>query len=133
MLLEIHAHTAEHSRCSRIQAAEIIRQALARNLQGVVLTDHHYRWGDEELAALRHAAGIPGHFVLLSAQEVSTPDMGHVLVFAAAPAIEEGTTTAAIRARCPEAALVRAHPYRRHLEYRERELVGPGIDAVEIF
>jgi len=133
MLLEIHAHSEEHSRCSLIPAADILRQALGRNLQGVVLTDHHYRWSEEELDALRRSSGIPGHFLLLSGQEVSTPDLGHVLVFAAAPAIDEGTTAAAIRARFPEAALVRAHPYRRRLEYRESELPGPAVDAVEIF
>lgn len=132
MLLEIHAHTAEHSPCSKVSAAGVVREALARNLQGVVLTDHHYRWGDDELAALRRAAGAPDHFLLLSGQEVSTADCGHVLVFAAAETFAAGVSTAAIRARAPEAALVRAHPYRSRLDYGEGELLRPALDAIEV-
>ena len=88
MLLEIHCHTAEHSRCSRVPAAELVRQALARKLHGTVFTDHHYRWGDEELAALRRAAGVPDHFLLLSGQEVSTSDLGHVVVYGRIPSLD---------------------------------------------
>jgi predicted metal-dependent phosphoesterase TrpH/aminoglycoside phosphotransferase len=133
VLLETHSHTAEHSRCSRAPAAEIVRQALERNLEGVVLTDHHYRWDERELAQLRRSAGVPDHFVLLSGQEVSTADLGHVLVYGTAPALAEGLSTAEIRERLPEAALVRAHPYRHRLEYQEEQLSPPVIDAVEIF
>jgi hypothetical protein len=133
VLLELHSHTAERSPCSRAPAREIVAQAVSRNLQGVVLTDHHYRWSEEELAALRRDAGAPGHFLLLSGQEVSTSDLGHVLVFGAVPALTEGIGAAAIRARHPDAALVRAHPYRKRLDYGEGELPGPALDAVEIF
>jgi 3',5'-nucleoside bisphosphate phosphatase len=132
MLLEIHAHSSEHSACSRVAAAEIVRETQARNLQGVVLTDHHYRWNEAELAALRREAGVPDHFLLLAGQEVSTADCGHVLVFAAAATFAAGATTASIREAAPEAALVRAHPYRNRLDYRARELLCPGIDAIEV-
>ncbi|HEY6000307.1 MAG TPA: phosphotransferase [bacterium] len=133
MLLETHCHTAERSPCSRLPAAQLLRQCLARNLQGAVLTDHHHRWDEEELAALRRDAGVPEHFVLLSGQEVSTADLGHVVVYGAVPSLPEGTRAADIRARHPQAALVRAHPYRHRLEYHESELAAPPLDAVEIF
>jgi len=133
VLLEIHAHTAERSPCSRAPAAELLRQCLARNLQGAVLTDHHYRWDEGELAGLRREAGVPDHFVLLSGQEVSTSDAGHVLVFGRVPSLAAGMTTGEIRARFPEAALVRAHPYRHRLDHSLADLAPPGVDAVEIF
>lgn len=132
MLLEIHCHAAEHSLCSRVPAAELIRQCLARKLQGVVLTDHHYRWDDGELAALRRSAGVPEHFLLLSGQEISTPDLGHVLVYGRLPSLEAGTPATEIRARFPDAALIRAHPYRHKLAYEPGQLRPPVIDAVEI-
>jgi aminoglycoside phosphotransferase (APT) family kinase protein len=133
VLLEIHCHTAEHSSCSRIPAADVIRQAIARKLQGAVFTDHHYRWDDAELAALRRDAGVPEHFLLLSGQEVSTSDLGHVLVFGRVPSLAAGTPAAEIRARYPDAALVRAHPYRHKLVHELAALRPPIIDAVEIF
>jgi len=133
MLLEIHCHSAEHSRCSVAPAAELVRQALERGVQGLVLTDHHYRWEDEELAALRRDAGVPAHFLLLSGQEVSTPDLGHVVVYGSGPSLPEGTTSSEIRERLPRAALVRAHPLRTRPDLDPRRLLAPQLDAVEIF
>lgn len=133
MLLEIHCHSAEHSPCSQAPAVHLVLQALARNLRGLVFTDHHYRWDDDELAALRRAARVPDHFLLLSGQEVSTSDLGHVLVFGRVPSLAAGTPAAEIRERFPDAALVRAHPYRHRLVYEEGQLRTPTVDAVEIF
>lgn len=98
-----------------------------------MLTDHHYRWEEAELAALRRSTGVPDSFLLLSGQEVSTPDLGHVLVYGRVPSLAPGTSAGAIRERYPDAALVWAHPYRHDLVHDDRRLRNPAVDAIEIF
>ena len=78
MLLEIHCHSSKHSPCSSISTLDLVRQARAKALQGIVITEHHYLWPDDELRALRTAAEVENHFLILAGQEVET-DMGHLL------------------------------------------------------
>ena len=59
MLIEMHCHTREHSSCSRVSALELVQQVFAKGLQGLVLTDHHYLWPRDELAALCREAEVP--------------------------------------------------------------------------
>lgn len=133
MLFELHCHTSEHSACSTVSAAELVRRVYAKGLQGVVITDHHYLWPDEELAALRREAGVPEHFLILSGQEVSRTEFGDVLVYGAGEALPRGTKVAEIRQRWPEAAVVWAHPYRGGRTARAEKLSSPLLHGVEIF
>jgi len=133
MLLELHCHTAEHSRCSVVAAVDLIRQVHAKGLQGLIFTDHHYLWPPDELREVRRAAGVPDHFLVLSGQEVTTSDTGDVLVFGAPRSIPRATTLKAIRARYPEAALVLAHPFRNGKKPGPEKLLNPLLDGVEIF
>src|SRR3990172_7362076 len=112
MLLEMHCHTSEHSRCSHISAVEIVQQVFSKHLQGIVLTDHHYLWSEKELKELRRATGVPDHFLILSGQEVTTADFGDALVFGIDEILKSGTLLATIRENFPHAALTWAHPYR---------------------
>ena len=43
MLMDLHAHSAGISPCCRIEADEVLRQALAAGLDGIVLTNHYQR------------------------------------------------------------------------------------------
>lgn len=133
MLIEMHCHTAEHSPCSSIPAVELVRQVFAKGLQAIVLTDHHYLWPTNELAALRKEAGVPDHFRIMSGQEVRTADLGDVLVYGATRSLPSGTALADIRRLYPDAALVLAHPYRRNRLPAVAELMNPFINGVEIF
>jgi predicted metal-dependent phosphoesterase TrpH/aminoglycoside/choline kinase family phosphotransferase len=133
MLLELHCHTSEHSRCSVVGAADLIRQVHAKGLQGLVFTDHHYLWPVEELHEVRREAGVPDHFLIFSGQEVTTSDSGDVLVYGAPRSIRRGSALKTIRARCPEAALVLAHPFRNGERPGPEKLLNPLLDAVEIF
>jgi predicted metal-dependent phosphoesterase TrpH len=109
MLLEIHCHTAEHSSCSHAAALDLAKQIYRNNLQGVVITDHHFLWPDEELKRLRKSAGLPEYFVVLSGQETTTSDAGDVLVYGAALTIPPRMSLASIRAAHPDAAIILAH------------------------
>jgi hypothetical protein len=133
MLIEMHCHTAEHSSCSSVAAVELVLQVHAKGLQGIVLTDHHYLWGAEELAELRVSAGVPDHFLILSGQEVTTAKLGDVLVYGAAESFAKGISLAELRARSPAAALVWAHPYRKERRPTAEQLGNPLLDGVEIF
>jgi len=133
MLLEMHCHTAEHSRCSHVNASELIRRIYARGLDGIVLTDHHYLWSGNELQALRALSGVPEHFLIFSGQEVTTSDVGDVLVLGAESAIAMGLTLSEVRMRSAGAALMWAHPFRNGNKPRLEQLLDPRFDGVEIF
>lgn len=133
MYIELHSHTAEHSPCSTISAAELATAVHRKGAAGVVFTDHHYLWSDEELAELRGYLDLPKEFLILSGQEIFTRDFGDVLVYGASCTVSESMTLAAIRTICPEAALVWAHPYRYGQRPTGVELFDANLDAVEIF
>ncbi|MDP2921018.1 MAG: phosphotransferase [Candidatus Omnitrophota bacterium] len=132
MLLEIHCHTSRYSRCSQIDPVTLVRQVKKKELQGVVITEHHYLWSDEELKALRVEAELDENFLILSGQEVET-DIGHVLVFGASRTIEEELSLKDLRGMFPEAALVWAHPFRGGNVPDGKKLLNPMLDAIEIF
>ncbi len=133
MLLEMHSHSREHSRCSHVAADELVRDCFAKGLQGVVLTDHHYLWPDSELKELRRQTAVPEHFLVLSGQETLTAEFGDVLVFGAGKTLDRGTSVAEIRRLFPTAALVWAHPYRKGHLPDPGKLLDPNLDGIEIF
>lgn len=132
MLLELHCHTSRHSGCSDLDPVTALREAVDRGLQGLLITEHCYQWTDDELRALREQAGIPGHFVLLSAQEAET-DLGHVLVIGADRSLDGHWRVAELRQLFPDAALVWAHPFRGGRLPAEEKLRHAALDALEIF
>ncbi len=133
MILEMHSHTAEFSSCSHVAAVDLVRRACDLGLQGIVLTDHHHYWPPEKLLRLRRNTALPDHFVLFSGQEVTTFDVGDVLVYGADVTIQKGTPLNVIRTRFPEAAIVWAHPYRDEKHPAPEQLMNPLLDGVEIF
>ncbi len=132
MLIELHSHTSEHSSCGRVKAADLLHFVVSQGVHGVVLTDHHYLWSDEELASLRKESGIPDDFLLFSGQEVTTADVGDVLVYGATEVIHQSILLNELRNKYPEAALVWAHPYRGNRRPTSIELFNAAFDAIEI-
>ena len=129
----MHCHTSEHSDCSQVGAAELLQHNFDIGLHGTVLTDHHYLWPPEEIEELRRRLKVPDHYLVLSGQEVTTPELGDVLVYGADVSIEKGSSLESIRSDFPDAAIIWAHPYRReNIPSRER-LFHPLINGIEIF
>lgn len=133
MLFEMHCHTAEHSQCSKVGAAELAQRNFEAGLQGMVLTDHHYLWTRDEIVQLRRKIEVPDHFLILAGQEVRTPERGDVLVYGADMSIASGTSLGEIARRFPRAALVWAHPYRGEKRPAVAGFVDPHLAGVEIF
>jgi hypothetical protein len=86
----------------------------------------------EEIQALRSAAGGPVSFMLAAGQEVTTSDVGDVLVYGAPVTIGTGPRLRELRLDFPEAALVLAHPWRGQNRPSMVELFDPNIDAIEV-
>jgi thiamine kinase-like enzyme len=133
MILEMHCHTSEHSSCSHVSAADIAQHNFDIGLQGTVFTDHHYLWAPEEIKVLRRRLKVPDYYLILSGQEVTTPELGDVLVYGAGATIEKGTPLENIRKDFPHAAIVWAHPYRHENIPPSEKLLHPLIDGIEIF
>ena len=68
MILEMHAHTIEHSHCSHVAAADLVQSNFDKGLQGTVLTDHHYLWSPEEIRELRSRLKVPDYYLILAAR-----------------------------------------------------------------
>jgi predicted metal-dependent phosphoesterase TrpH len=83
VLIDLHVHTKRYSECSHIDPLELVEEAVRVGLDGLVLTEHHHQWDEEELDALRRASGHPD-FVLLSAMEY-TSEEGDILIYGIAP------------------------------------------------
>jgi thiamine kinase-like enzyme len=132
MLLEMHCHTSRYSKCSRIDPASLVRQVKKKELQGVVITEHHYLWREDEISALRVEAELDETFLIMAGQEVET-NIGHVLVFGADRTIEGEISLQDLRFGFPGACLVWAHPFRNGNIPDEKKLLNPMLDAVEIF
>jgi 3',5'-nucleoside bisphosphate phosphatase len=133
MIIEMHCHTTEHSECSKASAAELVQINYERGLDCTILTDHHYLWSAEELLELRSRLKVPDNYLILSGQEVSTPEIGDVLVYGAGVSIGKGTSLRSIREMFPLAAIIWAHPYRAEKRPGREELFSPLIDGIEIF
>src|SRR6266498_5612802 len=133
MVFEMHCHTSEHSACSHVKAADLVQRNFDSGLNGTVLTDHHYVWSSEELRELRLKLKVPDSYIILSGQEVWTPELGDVLVYGADISFERGTPLKSIREKFSTAAIIWAHPYRGEQVPVREKLLHHLIDGVEIF
>lgn len=103
-------------------------------IQLIVLTDHHYKWNEEDIELLRKETGVPETFKILSGQEVTTTDFGDILLYGADETFgKQKHTLAEIRERNPDAALIWAHPYRNGKIPHPGQLLSNLIDGVEVF
>jgi hypothetical protein len=132
---DLHVHTQRYSQCSRIDEDLLIPRAIEAGLDGLVITEHHCQWTDEELQELRNAANAPS-FQLYGGFEY-TSNGGDMLVYGlpadAAARFEPG--------RDPDWALglvhelggvcVAAHPTRAGVSFDER-ILQLRFDAIEV-
>lgn len=132
---DIHLHTSRYSRDSKLDATRLIQQAVRSGLDGVVITEHHHVWSDDELRELVEDSAEPG-FILLSGFEY-TSSQGDVLIYGLTPEqaghfVPGRPPEEAIeRARDFGAACIAAHPTRAGLGFDER-ISGLALDGLEV-
>ena len=112
MLIDLHAHTAPRSNCSRTTLEELVATARARGLDALCITEHDVRWPDDELADASRLLDFP----LIPGVELTT-DVGHVLAFGPLrKPLWMGYSLAELVEECEQSdtALVLPHPLRRY-------------------
>ncbi|GIW87495.1 MAG: histidinol-phosphatase [Isosphaeraceae bacterium] len=133
MRIDQHVHTSRYSPDSLLDPEELLEQARAAGLDGVVITEHDILWAEEELEELRRRA--PG-LVVLAGVEVSARE-GHFLVYGLKDLkdLEPGIPLADLLEVVGRrgAAIVAAHPFRwdQDFEAIAREY-GVRLDALEL-
>ena len=134
IIIDLHLHTRLHSSCSQIDPDALLRTAIRAGLDGIVITEHHYQWPLQEVAALRERSGEP-HFLVLSGFEYASRQ-GDILIYGLDPS--EATTMKP--GMPPEEAVahvhqlggvcIAAHPTRAGMGYDDR--IGQlGLDGIE--
>ncbi len=111
-LIDLHVHTRQHSPCSRIDPLDVTGRAQEMGLSAVVLTEHGYRWDEDELNELRAGAG---DLLILSGAEITTQH-GDLLIYGIEDADDidafdsAGKVIDAVREQ--DGFVVWAHPFR---------------------
>ncbi len=78
-LIDMHMHTTRYSRCSRIDASKLIGQAVRAGLDGIVITEHHHQWSQQEIDQLVAESGHPGFLVMAGFEYTS--NKGDILMY----------------------------------------------------
>ncbi|RPI68422.1 MAG: phosphotransferase [Ignavibacteriales bacterium] len=134
MIAELHCHTSEYSACSHVNAVELIKRAHYTGAQAIVITDHHYQWNDDDLAKIKHDAGLPDYFNVLSGEEFKTNDFGDVLIYGLKETLKkQDLSLEEVRKQFPHTAIIWAHPYRHNKIPEKEKLLNPLLDGIEIF
>lgn len=136
LLFDFHLHTSRYSGDSVMDPYKLIPQAVKAGLHGVVITEHHRVWPQDELDELMEVANVPG-FILLSGFEY-TSRKGDVLIYGLdqeqCATFEPGKLEpgeAVARAHGLGAACIAAHPTRQNLGFDERIFDLP-VAAIEV-
>ena len=133
---DFHLHTSRYSGDSTIDPFKVIPKAVERGLHGVVITEHHHAWPQDELDELLAAADAPG-FVLLAGFEY-TSSHGDVLIYGlnqeqcetfVPRKMDPGEAIA--KANAWDAVCIAAHPTRDGLGYDER-IIDLPLSAMEV-
>ncbi|HOE67173.1 MAG TPA: PHP domain-containing protein [Candidatus Hydrogenedentes bacterium] len=132
--IDMHIHTQRHSPCSSIDPARLLQQAERMGLDGIVITEHHYQWTQEEIDRLIGESHVPGLRVWAGFEYTST--QGDFLTFGlpapAAQAFPLRLQPEDFAARVVEMGgfCIAAHPTRLGLGFDERLMHLP-VAAIE--
>ncbi|HOV73881.1 MAG TPA: PHP domain-containing protein [Candidatus Hydrogenedentes bacterium] len=135
LLIDLHVHTRRYSPCSYIDPDLLIRQAVRAGLDGLVITEHHYQWTPDELAALVECSH-EAPFLVMAGFEYATA-RGDLLIYGLdaaeashfAPGMPPEEAVARVHDR--GGVCIAAHPTRAGLGFDER-LPNLPIDAIEV-
>lgn len=133
--IDLHLHTRRYSNCSRIDPDDLIDQGVRAGLDGLVITEHHRQWSQDELDELVSVSRHPG-FLVLSGFEY-TSARGDLLVYGLTPELAGQFRPGLQPDRVAEeihklgGVCVAAHPTRAGLGFDER-LGSLPVAAMEV-
>lgn len=106
---DLHVHTTGGSADASLRAEALGDAARVVGIEGVLLTEHFRRWGDDEAAALSARLGV----LLLPGREWATP-LGHILAVGLQRDDDALRDPGTLRraADAEGALLIAAHPFR---------------------
>lgn len=118
-VLDLHVHTTAFSACSNLGPAEMIAQAQAVGLDGLVITEHEKLWPAEDLVRLGQESGL----LVLNGVEITTTE-GDITAYGLKEEIGKMVTPAELRVIADDqgALLIAAHPFRGFLLFGFGEL-----------
>lgn len=122
MIFDLHTHCLERSRCSRISEQQLIEEAIASGMDGLVISDHH-RYVDP--AHLKELQAQYAPFLIFSGIEMTIPRYGNfegediLLIGVHDPAFEDASRSWTYEelyaaAKEQDGFLTLCHPYRYH-------------------
>ena len=110
---DLHVHTTAGSADASLKAAALGEAARAVGLDGLLVTEHFRRWGDDEARELSERSGV----IVLPAREWTTP-LGHILAVGLRREDAELRDPALLRRAADDerALLIAAHPFRHFFD-----------------
>ena len=137
--LDTHAHSKEHSACSRRPAAALIARAAEIGLDGLIITDHGYCWPEADLKALVREIGATD-LLVLCAPEITARDpetgahQGDYLLFGCAEIPPDPSSAAQVVQFGQErgALVIAAHPFRAGCGAGDLAFTLP-LDGIEVY
>ena len=144
-VFDLHLHTRVFSDCSFIDPADLIQQAVRRELNGIALTEHGTRWPDNKFDELRRLAD-PHGLILINGQEILATSArngmeGEFLVFGLKKSVWGSLSARELveRVHGEGGILIAAHPYKlsrggKHHYYGAGNLIYElAVDALELY
>lgn len=118
-VLDLHIHTTAFSACSNLDPADMVAQAKAVGLDGVVITEHEKLWPADDLQRLSDESGL----LVLGGVEITTTE-GDITAYGLKEEVGRMVTPAELRAIADDqgALLIAAHPFRGFLLFGFGEL-----------
>ncbi len=136
--VDMHIHTSHYSSCGHQTIEELIRTAHERGLHAACVTEHTFRWPDEDLAEVVRRLGLEGKIAILAGEEVGcrAPDgtrQGDYLVFGLPHIDEPWDVRELIRHAHAEGGIViAAHPMRAGYN-SDRIVYELDLDGLEVY
>jgi predicted metal-dependent phosphoesterase TrpH len=136
--VDMHTHTSHYSSCGHQTIEELIWAAHQGNLDAVCVTEHGFRWPDEDLAEVVRRMGLEGQITVLSGEEIAAYDsdgvrQGDYLVFGVPQIGERWEVHELIAHVHAEGGIViAAHPMRAGYG-SDRLVYSLELDALEVY
>ena len=127
--IDLHTHTNVYSRCSILSPKALCETALARGLDAIAITEHHYAWTPREIAHLQARTPLK----LYAGVEISCTDGRDYVVLGLPPGAYGTMSYAQLRALCdahPGTFVYIAHAFRNGAH--EEGLDARRVDGLEV-